>query len=120
MDYLPLIITALIAPIVTLLIQKILATGADSRAGRKDLREEIAELWARIDSQDTAIAAKDHEITALRAHVDNLIQWKQRYTSLSLERDLFARQVKDMQIHIEELERKVKDLQAVNANQAGA
>lgn len=117
MDY-SLIITAIVAPAVLLLIQKILATGADSRAGRKDLREEIAELWARIDTQDTAIAAKDHKIATLESQVENLIQWKQNYTSVALERDYLIRKVNEMQKHIAELERKVEELQT--ANQAGA
>lgn len=120
MDY-SIIITAIVAPAVLLIIQKILATGADRRAGRKDLRDEIDGLWARIDTQDAAIAAKDHEITALRSQVDNLIQWKQNYTSVALERDYLTRKVNEMQKHIAELERKVLELQqSGGAQQVGA
>jgi gamma-glutamyl:cysteine ligase YbdK (ATP-grasp superfamily) len=104
----------IIAGVVLEIVRRFLLSGDDKRAGRKDLRDEIEELWKRIDEQDKRIGEKDNELSILRGQVVELMFYKQRYTAVALENDRLARQVNAMQEHIVTLERKVLELQKAN------
>ncbi|HYE72284.1 MAG TPA: hypothetical protein VEF04_03100 [Blastocatellia bacterium] len=106
---------AIVGSLATGLILKIgdwyLNRGKDRRDARKDLREEIAELWDRCDEQDRKLAEKDKEIAELRAKLGEEMFWKQRFTAENLENQMLRRRLSDMESHINRLEQQIKELQ---------
>ncbi len=90
----------------------------NTRENRKDLREEIAELWNHSDAQDAKIkilqdriAEKDKIIAELQAKIGEEMFWKQRFTAENLENQMLKRRLTDMEQHIGRLELQIKELQ---------
>lgn len=119
-------VTAVLASTVTAILLKaadaIFNRSSARRSVRKDLREEVAELWARIDAQDVRLAEKDSEITKLKGDVFALTYYKERYQAAALENEELRKQIRQMealqtrvgeqQRHIESLEHEIAKLKA--------
>jgi chaperonin cofactor prefoldin len=83
----------------------------DSIAARKDLREEISELWDRIDELEKSRDEKNKTIAELQAKVGEEMFWKQRFTAENLENQMLKRRLTEMEAHISRLEVQIKELQ---------
>jgi predicted RNase H-like nuclease (RuvC/YqgF family) len=83
----------------------------DSRDARKDLREEIADLWDRIDELEKARDEKNAKIVELQSKIGEEMFWKQRFTAENLKTQMLERKLDDMQKHITILEIQIKELQ---------
>jgi chaperonin cofactor prefoldin len=104
------ILSALATGLVLKLGDWLINRSKDGREARKDLREEIAELWDRIDELEKSRDEKSARIAELQAKIGEEMFWKQRFTAENLKTQMLERKLDDMQKHIELLERQIKEL----------
>jgi prefoldin subunit 5 len=106
---------AIVGSIVTGILLKagdwLINRSKDGRDARKDLREEIAELWDRIDELEKSRDEKNKTIAELQGKIGEEMFWKQRFTAENLKTQLLERKLDEMQRHITELEVQIRELQ---------
>lgn len=97
-------IAVAVLAIVLEVVRRLLNRGADKRDARKDLRQEIAELWQRLDKLEA-------ENSELRLKVAELDFFKQRYAAADLENQVLRKRVTELEAQIREHETTIANLQ---------
>jgi chromosome segregation ATPase len=90
--------------IVLEVVRRLLNRGADKRDARKDLRQEIAELWQRLDKLED-------ENTQLRGKVAELDFFKQRYFEADTENKALRKRVSELETQVRDHETTIGKLQ---------
>lgn len=96
---------------------------------RKDVREELKEVWARLDTRDDEVeelreklrkrdeesAIRDTQIQDLQKHVKELEEYKVKYANAMLENEVLKKELRDydaLKRKVARLEQELHDLKA--------